>query len=56
MNEKNFFKKVYNGKSIHLIEDIWNDIDFSQYDKFIIGIPSIHSEPAIPIKNFLNDV
>lgn len=41
---------------INSIEDVSNDINIGQYDKVIIGSPTIHSEPAVPMKNFLKSI
>lgn len=41
---------------IRCIEEVEAELDICRYDKIILGTPTIHSEPAKPVKDYLADI
>jgi len=48
----NYLKNRYS-IDIYLIEELLADFSFDKYSKLIIGFPTIHAEPALMMKCFI---
>lgn len=46
----------YSDISLISIEDIDEKFDFTKYDAAVIGFPTIHSSPAKPMLNFIEEI